>query len=171
MVGWCSMGTLMTHNLSAVPLPQKIYLAPLYQAPERLYQGGNCFVEFFGMSWRRGPQFLGGRSWSWRPMKWMGSSWQIHGNYMETIWELYGKLGIIWEIGNYMGHFHDNFYGNWWFHDWGQFSWEVFMEMFITNWWEFIMTRVLRTMGNHEKENYKGKNMGIVKSLYLRINH
>ena len=98
MVGWCSMGTLMTHNLSAVPLPQKIYLAPLYQAPERLYQGGNCFVEFFGMSWRRGPQFLGGRSWSWRPMKWMGSSWQIHGNYMETIWELYGKLGIIWEL-------------------------------------------------------------------------
>ncbi|CAK9083271.1 unnamed protein product [Durusdinium trenchii] len=32
-------------------------------APERLYQGGNCFVEFLGMSWRRGSDLHADAAW------------------------------------------------------------------------------------------------------------
>jgi len=44
-------------------------------APERLYQGGNCFVEFFGMSWRRGADLHADLDWRQQVFSFLAGSY------------------------------------------------------------------------------------------------
>jgi len=65
----------------------------------------------------------------------MKCSWEVHGKFMGIIWELWEiSMTTIWEIDGFMT---------------GKSEWEVFMEMFITNWWEFITKSCSKYFLNH----------------------